>query len=125
HTMRLGCMSLLVQGVPMRWHCRRRCVSRRARWLSRCTRSRPPCRNDSMYRRTPAAHNMLVLGSLWARIARWMPQECLEWLAGAVVSSGLTLCVSTDLAAPDLRAIVALRANLSDQGAIRVLLRQG
>ena len=54
-----------------------------------------------------------------------MTQRCLTWLAVAVVSSGLTLCSSTGLAAHDLRAVLALRVNLRDQGEIRVLLREG
>ena len=54
-----------------------------------------------------------------------MTQRCLGWLAVAVVFSSLTLCPSTGLAAHDLRALLALRVNLSDQGEIRVLLREG
>src|SRR2546426_8878459 len=118
-------MSSLEHGVSMSWHFRRRCVPRRAHWSSRSTRSGSPCRNGSTCRLTPAAHDALTLAPLGARIAWRMTQRCLAWLAVAVVSSGLTLCSSTGLAAHDLRAVLALRVNLRDQGEIRVLLREG
>src|SRR5712691_494215 len=118
-------MSSLAHGVPVSWHFRRRRAPGRARWLSRCAWRRPPCRHGSTCRQTPVAHDGLTLDTLGARRAWRMTQRCLEWIALAMVSSGLTLCPSTAPAAHDLRAVLALRVNLRDQGEIRVLLREG
>src|SRR5882672_7331531 len=122
---RLDGMSSLGQRVPVSWPCRRRRVPIYARWRSRCAWRRPPCKHGSTCRQTPVPHDALPRDTLGPRLAWRMTRRCLEWMALAVVCSGLALCPSPVLAARDLRAILALRVNMREQGEIRVRIRAG